>query len=519
MFDTLDPTLAVSALSMLVAAMSALYARQALQRSREALMYEVLTHIASDYRSLEMFVAVKSLWRFKREHPTNIAEAYNERRLKDAAHVESLTVEERTEYEGTTVHYQRRLVSHFYSLLASLHERGLPEQGAVYALWTKDDLKIIPEVILPLEQTVSAGIESQAVSPVIARLQKLYDDCPNTGGGATGVQPIVPGDFRQAALAGSPLNSNVRHSRIEQRSPGHYVTNNRRRAPVNAADLEAKYTEAVAKATADYDWYKRRRLSYMVSSWAIRVLAAATLIAGATLPIASPTGAVSLLWFPFPSAAQAALVCLVIAGLLVGLDQVFLVTGTWSRYISAMMRIETLKCTASWDWQDLKARLPDPVPPEEISKAMLIFRTLAVGSRQVVETETTAWSAELAKAVDQLQALVKDQRASTETLLKEQEKTQEAARKLAEKPAPGAIRVKFDGAINRLAGNIKVTAAGKDQESDSKNLAIVFPSVPTGLQEVSLTGSDSANAVIRAKNVVAVVSNGIADVTLTIPNA
>jgi hypothetical protein len=160
----MDLATGTSAISAIAAILSALYARHSLSRSREALMFQALSHIASDYRSPEMFLAVKSLWRFKRENPDDLVGAYNKRRLEDAAHLDTLPPTARLEYEKTTIHFQRRLVSRFYSVLASLHEKNLPEPGLIYSLWSADDLKIIPEMIIPLERAVSAGVKADLPS-------------------------------------------------------------------------------------------------------------------------------------------------------------------------------------------------------------------------------------------------------------------------------------------------------------------------------------------------------------------
>ena len=173
----MDIPLAISILAVLVAALSALYARQSRQAADSALVYQVLVNALMEYRSAEMFVAVRSLWRFAREHPNDIAEAYKAQRLKDALHVETLAPVQRLDFERTTIHYQRRLVSQFYALLAGLKEQGLPSRKIIYSHWTEPDLRIIPQVLIPTEETLLDAL-SNPVPPTLTRLRKLYEDCP-----------------------------------------------------------------------------------------------------------------------------------------------------------------------------------------------------------------------------------------------------------------------------------------------------------------------------------------------------
>ena len=175
----MDAASAISVVSILVAALSALYARQSGRTAQSALVYQVLVNALSEYRSLEMFVAIKSLWRFKREHAGDVAHAYKEQRLKDGLQLESLDPAQRLAFEQTTIHYHRRQVSQFYALLAGLKEQGLPHRNIVYAHWTEADLRIIPEVLVPMEETLLAALGGP-IPPTMLRLKRLYDDCPKT---------------------------------------------------------------------------------------------------------------------------------------------------------------------------------------------------------------------------------------------------------------------------------------------------------------------------------------------------
>jgi hypothetical protein len=117
---------------VLVAALSALYARHsnvkadAAQRTSEAaLLHQVLVDVLFEYRSAEMLNAVRSLWDFRRKHKENFVAEYEAKRTQEQKTIEELPPKEHLDYERTTLHYQRRLVTQFYSLLAGLYEQGI----------------------------------------------------------------------------------------------------------------------------------------------------------------------------------------------------------------------------------------------------------------------------------------------------------------------------------------------------------------------------------------------------------
>ncbi|CAD5373064.1 hypothetical protein RA210_U290005 [Rubrivivax sp. A210] len=303
------------------------------------------------------------------------------------------------------------------------------------------------------------------------------------------------------------------------------------------SDLNVEYEKAVATVNKDFDWYKKNRLGYMIASWTIRAVAALCLGAGVLLPLTVPVGDVTLLGVKFSSGAQAAIAALLLGGLLIGLNQVFLVTSTWARYATAMLRIGSLIRLLEWDWKIMAGGLKADVNVDEAKKARELFRAAVADSAKITESETTAWSGELSKAVDSLAALIKDQRGAVETQLKElqkaqdeakkaaeqakqeQEKAAEAARKAAAPPPTGAVRIKFEGAINRLQGTVKAVLSGKEQVSDAKQLSFVFLDITPGLKELVVSAQDANGAAIVIRSAVKGVSGEVTDVSIAVPGA
>jgi hypothetical protein len=276
------------------------------------------------------------------------------------------------------------------------------------------------------------------------------------------------------------------------------------------ADLDAEYAKAVKAAEEEFDWYASRRWWWLFLSWLTRGLAAVALVFGVILPLSKEP---SICYFGSP--AQAAIACIALAGLAVGADQVFMISSTWTRYVSAMMKIKTLQKAAECDWVALKVGLADPISPENVQKALALFKALAIGSRQIVEAETSSWSAELVKAVEQLRDLISEQKTAVDALSKEGQRTREAAQKL----AVGTVRVKIEGAVARLVGSVRVTVAGRFEDRNAPVTTIAVPEVLNGIHAVTLAGWDTAGNPVAVEDVVRVVSNSIADVSLPIPEA
>jgi len=177
--------LTVSILSMIGTAAAAVYAARALERSRTAsqiaeasLRFQVLLPALFEYRSAEMLVAIRALWDFARAHPNELAEAFKAQRERDHQHLATLKGDEHLDYLRTTLDYYRRQVSQFYGFLTSVYDEGGSQRKWIYTHWSRSDLKIIPEVIIPMEKALGQTIGTPASSTTPDRLLRLYNDSP-----------------------------------------------------------------------------------------------------------------------------------------------------------------------------------------------------------------------------------------------------------------------------------------------------------------------------------------------------
>ncbi len=170
--------------SVIAAFVAAAYARKAANAARrtseQALLHQTLVNVLSEYRAAEMLVAIESLWDFKDEHPNDLGAAYETRRKEDKEMLQSVPLRDRMESLRTTIHYRRRLVSQFYGLLAGLYKEGVIPKKTLYTHWTAGDLRIIPQVLIPIEKALgmALGRSPSGMSPSLQRMQDLYDDSP-----------------------------------------------------------------------------------------------------------------------------------------------------------------------------------------------------------------------------------------------------------------------------------------------------------------------------------------------------
>lgn len=126
--------------------------------------------LRQQYASAEMLHAVRTLWDFKRKSK-NLVSDYRARLEADKRSLEALTPESRPDFVRGTLDFQRRLVSTFYQDLAMLAEFAFLRQ-LIYTQWIRDDLAIIPEVLMPIELDLGPD------SPSLVRMRALYNDAP-----------------------------------------------------------------------------------------------------------------------------------------------------------------------------------------------------------------------------------------------------------------------------------------------------------------------------------------------------
>jgi hypothetical protein len=151
--------------------------------------HQVLTELQTDFRSLEMMVAISELWDFYRK----CKKIYKERHLKidfekylKTEFIRRYNKEQKDIENGDLgrkecLNYKRRLLSHFYFHLASLHEHDILPEEIIFDWWMPNDLKMIDKIIIPLQEAINKkfAFSEKEIYVYKKYLKKLKEDCDN----------------------------------------------------------------------------------------------------------------------------------------------------------------------------------------------------------------------------------------------------------------------------------------------------------------------------------------------------
>jgi hypothetical protein len=133
-----------------------------LEQTRRDGIHEVVVKTLDDYCSAPMLVAIYRLWDFWYQHqdPKDLVKSYNDLQEKEfkaifgVASGPSSVNSQRSSVDAVceTLHHQRRTVTRYYVVLASLLEQKVLSEEFLRVQWSKKDLSIIPKILLPIER-------------------------------------------------------------------------------------------------------------------------------------------------------------------------------------------------------------------------------------------------------------------------------------------------------------------------------------------------------------------------------
>ena len=189
--------------ALIISVLSATIAGLACWFTRTSLHRQVLADLHKAYSSPEMHLAVEALWALRRKHeevcekkykdlsegdlPDKVSEelvnGYKNARNRDKRKFQQDLSEDpqrALDFHKNTLRYHRRLVSHFYQHLATLYVNRMLPQKYIYDNWYEADLRIIPHVIIPIENWLRKELH-RATEPELKQqhpLWRLYNDAP-----------------------------------------------------------------------------------------------------------------------------------------------------------------------------------------------------------------------------------------------------------------------------------------------------------------------------------------------------
>ncbi len=153
---------------------SAIWALRAVTVARETHKYEIVTKRIDEYGSEEMLFAISDIMEFYRRDKQNFAYRYVElhREYMDG----TLQGEDFDDFKK--LHHHRRVLGRFYEVLAWTYDEDYINIETINKFWTKDTLKIIPDVILPIEKGLYNDIhkDRRDYPYFFDLMQNLYDE-------------------------------------------------------------------------------------------------------------------------------------------------------------------------------------------------------------------------------------------------------------------------------------------------------------------------------------------------------
>jgi hypothetical protein len=119
-----------------------------------------------------MGLAIKGLWDHYREHgKEGFLDKYISVMVAQEKRLNSLPMSDKMAFLPFALHWQRRLVSQFWRELSMMMKHDFLPRDAVYDHWAQDDVKIVGEIIIPIENALAAY---QHVSRLNPRTDPLY---------------------------------------------------------------------------------------------------------------------------------------------------------------------------------------------------------------------------------------------------------------------------------------------------------------------------------------------------------
>jgi hypothetical protein len=121
-----------------------------------------LHYLLTEYRSVEMFEAVKALHTFMDECPHGGESPgcrYEARVRDDNKRLQTATDCEKSDILRHSIENHRRTVSQYYSIMLRTLDDGILRPKDVFGYWSSGALHIIPKAIQPLGQDDDKGLQ------------------------------------------------------------------------------------------------------------------------------------------------------------------------------------------------------------------------------------------------------------------------------------------------------------------------------------------------------------------------
>lgn len=287
--------------------------------------------------------------------------------------------------------------------------------------------------------------------------------------------------------------------------------------PITREKLKQAFEELRERAWQEYGWYEKRVGKHRVFSIGSTVITFFLLTLGITLPLAEKNS-ISFLWVSFDSPIYLGHACLLLASIFLALDQVFLFSKTWRRYVTAMRAIKSSIYKLEYEWHKFYSGLiNDSSAQENRESAIELLAKFSEEIQSVVVKETTTWSNQLEEARAELKRLVNEQKTIIE---KQVVKDQEDRKRLLSQPSQdslkGGVIVEIINTTKVEKAHIEINIEGLKEERISPVNKITFPNISIGRRKVKLIAAAPGGNVIQNEDLIEIKKDVITTITFDI---
>jgi len=138
--------------------------------SRRNVRHQALLNIHKDFRSPEMLSALDGIWKFYRDIKKKQPGLENEPlKFNEILKEEYIIIHKKQRNDiannvlkaEKSLNHKRRYITHFYVHLASLYKHKMLPPKMIFDWWVPSDLKIINDLIIPLQEAASELCEPE----------------------------------------------------------------------------------------------------------------------------------------------------------------------------------------------------------------------------------------------------------------------------------------------------------------------------------------------------------------------
>ena len=250
------------------------------------------------------------------------------------------------------------------------------------------------------------------------------------------------------------------------------------------ASLDARYDEVRAEILADRDFLQAPVSRWRRWAFALRFLAWIAVGAGLLLPLLFRGDAGAL--GTEASGLELAYIAVMVGALLLMADQVFNVSGSWSRLMLAALQVRKVLFDLDFAWTKLRALVANDADAMAHGPALVdLLHKAKTETHAIMETQKRDWVTRLEEGAAALSAALERER--TRLAARIQETSAKAAM-----PSTGAIDVTIDKPGD-LKGAVKILVDGEEKGGSAAPAArLSVGNIPAGQHVVAIHAERNA---------------------------